>query len=195
LFRCFSLCSCNTEVTELSTTQACLFSIARLTTCSPAACICSPTTGVSCHRKADALLHHQEATHVRCGDCGVWVPDAVGLHRHENSAHNHICPIAGCCLRFSSRQDLEDHLEGGHAYCSACNTWHLNIEALGLHQDLSHPSCSYCNRQFHSQKALNRHRYSRINGICAKATPGFTGTSFQILKKQGGLLSFVPSIT
>ena len=44
------------------------------------------------------------------------------------------------------------------------------------HQDLKHPSCSYCNRQFHSLKALNRHRYSRINGICAKATPGFTGT-------------------
>ena len=179
-------------------------------------------------------------------------------------AHNHVCPIAGCGLRFSSRADLDDHLEENHAYCKACDTWHANLEALGLyvcaygyhafpllisiiltilaiigigvvivsasiiiirivtitinisivlfffffffvfifffvlvaffffagflqtclvlvrnrqrHQDLKHPSCSYCNRQFHSLKALNRHRYSRINGICAKATPGFTGT-------------------
>ena len=45
-----------------------------------------------------------------------------------------------------------------------------------------------------NQKSLNRHRYTRVNGHCAKASPGFTGTTVQpsvvtYLQSSDGLMN------
>ena len=70
----------------------------------------------------------------------------------------HVSMSASLSL-YPLRMSVANSLTG--AVLAALHDQQANLEALGLHQDLKHPSCSYCNRQFHSQKALNRHRYGR----------------------------------
>lgn len=55
-----------------------------------------------------------------------------------------------------------------HAQCKACSSWFLDDDALEMHQETTHPKCSYCGAQFHSISALQKHRYGRVNGICIK---------------------------
>ena len=57
---------------------------------------------------------------------------------------------------FADEEELEEHLHHGarldepHAFCKVCQTWFMDVKALSLHQDLQHPSCSFCNRQFNA---------------------------------------------
>ena len=66
------------------------------------------------------------------------------------------CPIDG--TRFECRASLAAHTEEnfpggqfsrkipGGTKCSVCNKGFDSLAELGLHQDLKHPSCAFCNR-------------------------------------------------
>eukprot|EP00041_Stephanoeca_diplocostata_P030669 m.934954 g.934954 ORF g.934954 m.934954 type:complete len:611 (-) comp23802_c0_seq3:1955-3787(-) len=129
-----------------------------------------PVCPFLCH-SAEELASHLAARHVRCPDCGDWCADAVALNAHNRRVHDFVCPC-NCGARFSNDEALTKHCRHHHHQCDICHKWFVDQDKLELHKDMNHPMCHFCGRLFTSEKALAKHRYARVNGICLKTGTG-----------------------
>ncbi|KAM5541067.1 hypothetical protein V8D89_005378 [Ganoderma adspersum] len=95
----------------------------------------------------------------RCDSCDRWFKNERALEQHkDDSSMHHICH--DCNKDFASNMALIQHFTQSprHHYCRSCDEHFHDWDDLYDHYDEEHYYCSICNQVYESELGLHEHR-------------------------------------
>ncbi|EEU36720.1 uncharacterized protein NECHADRAFT_51843 [Fusarium vanettenii 77-13-4] len=107
-------------------------------------------------------------------------------HLRDSSRHN-ICQLCGV-RDYEDADDLDDHLEDDHHFCTGCRQIFSSNWLLQQHNVDVHNLCVTCGRYFTSPSNLNNHKiiHAEKNIECAGCNRQFATNSAMVLHLEAG---------
>jgi len=110
-------------------------------------------------------MHIRDSSNHFC--CGNNYPTLSRMQQHWSQSLNHAY-CRRCDDHFDDRDELEDHYDRSHDFCSVCRRVFANIYGLKEHyrQSEQHHYCSPCDEHFDDTYELEDH-YERSHHLCS----------------------------